>query len=227
MLRIVSNSPGEAEPVFQAILKNGTRICEANFGILLRYEEHGFRPVAMLGVPPPLADMCARTECFGRLPKARWIYWFARKGLSVSMIFLMEHASNLTARLGGARSYLAVPMLQEDELIGVMAIYRQEVRPFADEQIELVQKLRRSRPPLPSRIPAYSPSCGNPWKRRFADLRGAEGQIGFTFDLQTVLDTLTESAARLCEAEDGGPLRRAKDLVFYLWPRAMAFSAEI
>src|SRR5262245_42019863 len=138
VLRVIG-STGELEPVFQAILANATRICEAKFGILLRYRNGALQPVATLGVPSALADYLKQDGAF--VPSAgTTLGQVVGTRTTVHIIDLpKEHASNPTARLGGARSYLAVPMLRNNELIGVIAIYRQEVRPFTEKQVELVK----------------------------------------------------------------------------------------
>ena len=138
VLRVISSSPGELEPVFRVMLEKATRICEASYGILLRYSDGMLQPAAMLGVPPALAESVTRDGAF--VPSAgttldRLVR--ARKAVHITDLSL-EHASDPTAKLGGARSYLAVPMLRESDLVGAMAIYRQEVRPFTDKQVELV-----------------------------------------------------------------------------------------
>src|SRR5215470_14080700 len=68
VLRVISSSRGELGPVFQAMLKNATRICGAKFGILFRYEGGLFHPAALLDVPPALADFTARQGSFAPQP---------------------------------------------------------------------------------------------------------------------------------------------------------------
>ena len=108
--------------------------------------------------------------------------------------------SNRSPSSAGARTLLIVPMLKENELIGAIGIYRQEVRPFTDKQIELVTNFA-ARPSSPSRTPACSTSCAKSLQQQTATADVLKVISRSTFDLQTVLDTLVESAARLCEAD--------------------------
>jgi class 3 adenylate cyclase/putative methionine-R-sulfoxide reductase with GAF domain len=139
ILKIISASPGELEPVFQAMLANAVRLCEAGFGVLYRYEDGAFEPAAMLNAPKPYSDFVWSRGRFlpqsgntlDRLLKTRQVIEIVDE--------LAEPFPTPAGKLGGARSLVAVPMLKEDSLIGGMAIYRQDVRPFGDKQIELVQ----------------------------------------------------------------------------------------
>jgi transcriptional regulator with GAF, ATPase, and Fis domain len=139
VLRVVSSSPGELEPVFQAMLENATRICGAKFGILFHYEGGVFHPAAMANVPPAFADFLDRQGSFapvrGRL--------FGRLAQTKKVVHVVDRATEPTpspsVRYGGARSSIGVPLLKGKELVGAFFIYRTEVRPFKDKQIELVK----------------------------------------------------------------------------------------
>jgi GAF domain-containing protein len=139
VLRIISSSPGELDPVFKAMLKNATRVCGAKFGVLFRYDGGLFHPTAMLDVPPAFADFLVRQGAFPPLPGRQ----FGRLCQTKSVIHVADVASEPgpppSLRYGGARSTIAVPLLNEDELVGAFFIYRTEVRPFTDKQIDLVK----------------------------------------------------------------------------------------
>ena len=147
VLKVISGSPGELEPVFQAMLANATRICEATFGNLFLRDGPTLRAVAVHGKktyadswqrdpvidlrdnPGVPLDRLANTKQVTHVPDLRIEQSYIKK--NVRMVNLVDVA--------GARTYLAVPMLKEDDLIGAIGLYREEVRPFTDKQIELVQ----------------------------------------------------------------------------------------
>src|SRR5262249_19480513 len=111
VLGVISGSPGELEPVFQAMLQNSVRICQAKIGVIFRYDNNGFRYMAQVGAPPALAEWERQRGAFQ--PRGT----FARLVSTREVVHLAdvssEYASNSAARLGGARSYIAVPMLEE------------------------------------------------------------------------------------------------------------------
>ena len=139
VLKVISSSPGELEPVFKAMLENATRVCDAKFGILFRYEGGLFHSAASLDVPPAFADFLDKQGSFA--PKPGQL--FGRLCQSKKVIHVLDRATDPdpspSVRYGGARTSIAVPMLKESELIGAFFIYRSEVRPFTDKQIELVK----------------------------------------------------------------------------------------
>ena len=139
VLKVISSSTGELHPVFQAMLENAVQICEAKFGVLFRYEDGKFRQAAMLNVPTAHADSLRQRDRFVPEPGVPLDRMLKTKQL----IHTLDEAASVnpapSARLGGARSHIAVPMVKDDELVGAIVIYRQEVRPFTDKQIELVQ----------------------------------------------------------------------------------------
>src|SRR5262249_47239623 len=142
VLGVISRSPGELKPVFQAMLENATRICEAKFGTLWQTEGKGYRAVAMHGVPRAYAREREREPVIypepeiplGRLARTKQVLQVEDLRNDESYIKGFRPIVNL-ADNGGARTLLMVPMLKENELIGAIAIYRQEVRPFTDKQI--------------------------------------------------------------------------------------------
>ena len=145
VLKVISSSPGELEPVFQAMLEKATRICEAAFGILYRYDGQAFSLAARIGAVPELVDLMQRgpihphpDTILGRILTTKKLVEFAdartqRAYLERNPVFVAA------VEIGGARSHLGVPMLKENMLVGAFVIFRQEVRPFTDKQIELMQ----------------------------------------------------------------------------------------
>jgi GAF domain-containing protein len=145
VLQVISSSPGELEPVFQAMLENAVRICEARFGNLLLYDGNAFRFAAMRGAPPAWNELRRRDPVIRVGPNNPLARITATKQLQHIADFRKEQAyvesdppAVALAEVAGARTVVIVPMLKENRLLGVIAIYRQEVRPFTDKQIELL-----------------------------------------------------------------------------------------
>ena len=139
VLRVISSSPGELEPVFQAMLENATRICEAKFGTLFRFDGKNLHPVAQFNTPAALLAAHTQRGPFEPPPGTQLDRVIRTKRVSHTADDAAEPVHGLATKLAGARSLVAVPMLKDDSLIGVIVIYRQEGRPFTDKQIALVQ----------------------------------------------------------------------------------------
>src|SRR5262249_26023660 len=145
VLKVISSSPGELNAVFEAILANATRICEAKFGTLYLREGEGFRTVAAHNAPPAYIEARTRelirpapdTALGGVAATKRVVHIADIK--TIPSYVERNPFEVITVELGGYRTVLAVPMLRNNELIGVITINRQEVRPFTDKQIALVQ----------------------------------------------------------------------------------------
>jgi len=145
VLNVITRSPGELAPVFDSILENATRICEAPFGVLFRYRDGALHAEAMRNVPPSYAEYLQTHP----QPTAEHRTGVGRVMATKAPVLVEDavadeaYASRVPLRvaaveLGSVRTFLAVPMLKEDALIGMFVIYRQEVRTFTPKQIELV-----------------------------------------------------------------------------------------
>ena len=139
VLRVISSSPGDLEPVFQAMLENAVRICEAKFGSLLHFDGEAFRFAAEVGTPQEFAEFSRKRGPFRPLPGSHLDRLMRTKQVSHTADYAADAIASPPVTLGGARSTVDVPMLRDGELIGAFSIYRQEVRPFSEKQIELVQ----------------------------------------------------------------------------------------
>jgi transcriptional regulator with GAF, ATPase, and Fis domain len=215
VLRVISSYPGDPQPIFQAMLKNAVRLCDAEFGNIYHWDSEALHLVATQNAPPAFAE--ARRLTTGRpgskTPTGRMI---AKKKV--------VHIADLRAErayvdrdpwivagveLGGVRTVLMVPMLKENELIGAFSVYRQEVRPFTDRQIALGQNFAAQ-----AVIAIENVRLLNELRQRTADLTEALDQQRATSDLLQVISSspgnlepvfhaMLENAVGICGASFG------------------------
>src|SRR5450631_1227565 len=231
VLKVISSSPGELEPVFQAMLENATRLCEASYGAMWLCEGDGFRSAALYGALPAAWQQQWRTKASFRVHPDAPAFRAIKTRKPVHVVDLSQTAAYREGEplvvsgvdVAGIRTMLTLPMFKDDEAIGAISIFRMEVRPFSDKQIELVSNF------------AAQAVIAIENARLLSELRESLQQqtatsdvlkviSRSTFDLPAVLNTLVESATRLCAANRGVVFQRDGDL--FRFGSSYGFSPE-
>src|SRR5499433_943682 len=215
MLRVISNLPGKLEPVFQSMLENATRLCEAKFGTLYPREGQAFRLVGQHNAPAVYVEERRRNplllrpiagSALGRVVATKQPAQIA--DVQAEPVYHTDPARADYLKLTGARTLIAVPMLKENELVGAIAIHRAAVRPFTNKQIELVTNFANQaviaieNVRLFDEVQARTRELSEALEQQTATSEILGVIAASPTDIQPVLQAVAESACRICEAYD-------------------------
>jgi signal transduction histidine kinase len=212
VLRVTTRSKGELQPVFESILANAAKVCHAKFGHLLVCEGDAFRNVAMYDAPTALAEK-TRDQLFRPHPESPLAEAAVTRrpvqvhDLTASRPYLDGHpAVVMQVELGGTRTLVAVPMLNESKVIGVIILYRNKVHAFTEKQIELVENFAAQ-----AVIAIENARLLNELRQSLEQQTATSEVLGVIsrsrFELQPVLQSVVDTAARLCRAKTSGIFR--------------------
>ena len=225
ILEVISRSTGDLQPIFAAILQNAVRLCDASFGDIYSWERGALHLLASYNSPPAFAEERRRSERIPPSPDSPTTRILATKSpvhiadltKDGAYVEKRSQASIAAVELGGVRSFLGMPMLKENELIGILFLNRQFVRPFTDKQIDLVKNFAAE-----AVIAIENARLLNELRQRTTDLSDRRPQaleqqtataevlqiiISSPADLEPVFETMLENAVRVCDAKFGSIFR--------------------
>ena len=207
VLQVITGSPGNLQQVFDAVLENARRLCDAEFGNIYRWDGDALNLVAWRNTPPAFAEYRKRApfrpsprSLIGHMLKTKSVVHVADAAANLDYSERTDPSLVAAIELGGVRTYVAVPMLKEGELIGAFTLFRQEVRPFTDRQIALITSFANQ-----VSIAIENARLVHELRESLQQQAAAADVLNIisrsTFDLQTVLDRLVELVTKLCDAD--------------------------